>query len=163
MQPKTRRAVLVLVATATAVGCTLDFDKYDPAATTADGAAQDSSAPDVWSRGDGGQDAARDQSVGGNDSAVPPGMDGGSNTDAGGGTGCGASGQTCLSQASQCGAQCQSTLQSCLSQCGGNFCKQQCQTTDQSCVQKCGRTCSTCWTQAGCTGTNDCADAAATD
>jgi hypothetical protein len=78
----------------------------------------------------------------------------------------GACGQSCLAQASQCGSMCQSALQTCNNQCMGrnsNLCMMQCQNTQQSCALSCTGTCNTCVNNAGCSGMNDCADAAAGD
>ena len=132
--------------------CTLDFDKYDPAAISSD-----ASSPE-----DAGTDATIDHAIGSDasDGGMAAREASGSNEETGGGPACGAS---CLEQAGQCGAPCQTTLGTCTSACQSSRCRQQCQTTAQACVDRCTRTCDTCWSSAGCSGSNDCADASATD
>jgi hypothetical protein len=127
-----------------AAGCTLDFDRYDPADassapdTGADGAALESAAPpqDAASSVDATSDAAGDATA----------VDTGADRDAGP---CVAS-SDCLTQAGSCGVACGQVYQSCLQDCDAQTCSDACRSGEQSCLGKCVSSCIGCTSDAGC-------------
>ncbi len=152
-----RRALLIDLAVA-AVGvaplgaCTLDFDRYDPAA--GDGAASEPDAPvepsmdaaalppaDATAEAAPALEASAESSAADHESgacSVPP---------------------ACVQQATSCGAACGQGYQACVQDCDAQTCIDACRTPEQSCLGKCITVCLSCTADGGCSSSSACLNA----